>query len=111
MDITRRALVSGILLAAPVGLSALPGRAQPSPNSKSTPKSTPKAVPGNATGAEPATLEKPVLFDISTTSGSLKESVQNGQELVWHRKGEPAGRFFQITNIAWRCCAARPAAR
>ena len=42
----------------------------------------------------------PVDFEITTTSGSLKESVQKGQVLIWHRKDRPEERVFQIANIA-----------
>jgi hypothetical protein len=84
MDITRRAAL--------IGLSAfvvLPARAQPSP------KNVPKQP-----APEFATLEMPVDFEIATTSGSLKESVQKGQVLIWHRKDRPEERVFQIANIA-----------
>jgi hypothetical protein len=84
MDITRRAALIGLS-----AFAALPARAQ----------SSPKAAPKQP-NPEFAALEKPVIFDIATTSGSLKESVQNGQDLIWHRKGKPADRFFQIANIA-----------
>ena len=102
METTRRALLVGLSTVA-----ALPAGAQPSPgnapkgNAPKTggPTATPDSAP-KQTGQELATLEKPVLFDIATTSGSLKESVQNGGQLIWHRKGQPSARFFEITNIA-----------
>jgi hypothetical protein len=84
MHITRRAAI--------IGLTAFvmrPARAQPSP------KNVPKQPE-----VEIATLEKSAVFDIATTSGSLKESVQNGQELIWHRKDQPAERAFELSNIA-----------
>jgi hypothetical protein len=99
MDISRRAALTAALASA--SALVVPAQAQPSP--KAAPKPAPKATSGSepkAADPEAATLEKPVLFDISTTSGSLKESVQNGQELIWHRKGQAAERFFQVTNIA-----------
>src|ERR687888_167525 len=104
MDTTRRAMVVGLsVLAAPAAWPV--AWAQPSPKNapKASPENGPKVPPENApkqAGPEPATLEKPVLFDIATTSGSLKESVQNGQQLIWHRKDQPSARFFEITNIA-----------
>jgi hypothetical protein len=84
MDVTRRAAL--------ISLSALvvpPARAQPEP------KNAPKQP-----NPEFAALENPVVLDIATTTGSLKESVQKGQELVWHIKNRPADRAFQMTNLA-----------
>ena len=40
------------------------------------------------------------MFEISTATGSLKETAQKGQELIWHRKGKSAERRFQVANIA-----------
>jgi hypothetical protein len=97
MSISRRAALAAATLASASALLAPRLRAQPN---RTAP---PDARTGNATkkgDTEAATLEKPVALDIATTMGSLKESVQNGQELVWHRKGEPAQRLFQVTNIA-----------
>jgi hypothetical protein len=84
MDVTRRSALIGLS-----ALVALPARAQS--GSKNAPKQP---------SPESATLEKPVVLDISTTTGSLKESVQKGQELVWHIKDRPAERAFQMTNLA-----------
>ena len=84
VDVTRRAALVGLS-----SLVALPGRAQPGPKNGARPPSP-----------EFATLEKPVVLDISTTTGSLKESVQKGQELIWHIKDRPADRAFQMTNLA-----------
>ena len=75
-----------------VGLStfaAIPARAQPAP------KSQPKQA-----DVELAELERPAVFEITTATGSLKETAQKGQELIWHRKGRSADRRFQITNIS-----------
>src|SRR5882724_11261895 len=74
MDISRRAAVTAAL-ASVSALVVLAARAQPSPKGapgapKDAPKDAPKATPETAAkqlGPEPATLEKPVLFDISTT--------------------------------------------
>jgi len=49
---------------------------------------------------EYAELERPAVLDVVSTTGSLKETAQKGAELIWHRKGTPAERRFQITNIA-----------
>jgi hypothetical protein len=75
-----------------VGLSACmaaPVHAQPSP--KGDPKQN-----------EPdfAALEKPAVFELAPTSGSLKESVQKGQELNWRLKDKPAQGAFQLTNVS-----------
>jgi len=49
---------------------------------------------------ELATLEKPAVFDIAANTGSLKETMQKGQQLIWHLKEKPNDRRFQITNIS-----------
>jgi hypothetical protein len=62
------------------------------------------AVPAHAqTGrqsAEMVTLDRPAAFEIAPNTGSLKESVQKGQQLVWHPKEKPEDGRFQITNVA-----------
>ena len=83
MDITRRTALAGFS-----ALLALPARAQTNRNS------APRGAP------EIATLEQPVAFDIAPTSGHLKESIQKGQVLTWHGKGNPGERLFQLTNIS-----------
>ena len=74
-----------------VGLSlvALPACAEPN-------------QPGsaNSAGTEFATLERPVAFEISPSTGTLKETAQRGQELSWNRKDSPSERRFQVTNIS-----------
>jgi hypothetical protein len=67
---------------------AFPIHAQTAPKSKSDP------------GAESVTLERPVVFEITPTSGSLKETVQKGQQLTWRRHSSPNDPRFQVTNIA-----------
>jgi hypothetical protein len=60
------------------------------------------AQPGNAKpdAAEFAALERPVAFEISANTGTLKETAQRGQELIWARKDNPSDRRFQVTNIS-----------
>src|SRR5262245_15214445 len=62
------------------------------------------AVPAHAQtsrqNAEFMTLGRPAAFEIAPNTGSLKESVQKGQQLVWHPKDKPDEPRFQITNIA-----------
>ena len=83
--------LKGIAIAILVGLSliALPAGAEPN-------------QPGSAKpdGAEIAALERPVAFEISPSTGTLKETAQRGQELIWIRKDNPSERRFQVTNIS-----------
>jgi hypothetical protein len=51
-------------------------------------------------GAEHAALEQPGVFDITAKSGSLKETVQKGQELFWRRKTSDKERQFRLDNIS-----------
>jgi hypothetical protein len=50
--------------------------------------------------AEFVTLDRPGSFEIAPNTGSLKESVQKGQQLLWHPKDKPDDRRFQITSMA-----------
>ena len=50
--------------------------------------------------AEFVTLDRPATFEIAPNTGSLKESVQKGQQLVWHPKDKPNDSRFQITNLS-----------
>jgi hypothetical protein len=58
--------------------------------------------PGNAKPetADFAALERPVVFEITANTGTLKETAQRGQELIWVRKETPSDRRFQVTNIS-----------
>ena len=62
------------------------------------------AVPAHAQtsrqNAELVTLDRPATFEIAPNTGSLKESVQKGQQLVWHPKDKANEPRFQITNVA-----------
>jgi hypothetical protein len=44
-------------------------------------------------------LDRPAVFEITPNTGSLKESVQKGQQLVWHPKEKPNEPRFQVTNM------------
>ena len=57
--------------------------------------------PGNSTpdAAESVSLEAPAVFDITPTTGTLKETVQKGQQLIWRGK-EANDRRFQVTDIS-----------
>ena len=74
-----------------VGLSlvVLPARAEPS-----------QPASAKSDGGEFAALERPVAFEISPSTGTLKETAQRGQELIWIRKDNPSERRFQVTNIS-----------
>jgi len=45
-------------------------------------------------------LEQPAIFEITPISGTLKETVQQGQQLIWRGRGGPNDRRFQVTNIS-----------
>jgi hypothetical protein len=46
--------------------------------------------------AEFVTLDRPATFEIAPNTGSLKESVQKGQQLVWHHHVH-----FTPTSASW----------
>ena len=83
-QVTRRTALIGLS-----AVAAFPVRAQTAPAGR------PKQEE-----AEYAELERSAVFEVVSTTGSLKETAQNGQELIWHRKGTSAERRFQVTNIA-----------
>jgi hypothetical protein len=84
INLTRLAILAGLSI-----FVASAARAQP-------------VQPGNAKPdpAEFAALERPVAFEISANTGTLKETAQRGQELIWVRKDNPSDRRFQVTNIS-----------
>ena len=45
-------------------------------------------------------LDRPAVFEMNPNTGSLKESVQKGQQLVWHPKEKPNEARFQVTNVS-----------
>ena len=82
-----------------IGLSALiglPARAQNSETDGQT-----------GSVLDPAALEKPAMFEIVSISGSLKETKQTGQEMIWRRMGKPADRTFRLSNLAVGLLAVR----
>ena len=81
INVTRRAALIGLSTCV-----TLPVRAQTTNGSKDA--------------AEFVTLQQPTVFDIAANSGSLKETVQKGQQLTWRRKGAPNDGGFQVTNIS-----------
>ena len=52
------------------------------------------------TNGEFVVLDRPAVFEINPNTGSLKESVQKGQQLVWHPKEKSNEPRFQVTNIS-----------
>ena len=52
------------------------------------------------TNGELVVLDRPAVFEMNPKTGSLKESVQKGQQLVWHLKEKSNEPRFQITNIS-----------
>ncbi len=81
---TRRTALLGIST-----FIAMPLRAEPA--NKSAPKTD---------AANVVVLENPAAFDINAVSGSLKETVQKGQQLVWRAKDDRSEGRFQFTNIS-----------
>ena len=80
-----------------IGLSTfvvLPGRAQTTPT---------------ADAAESVSLEQPETFEITPTTGTLKETVQKGQQLIWGGNGGSNDRRFQVTNISIALLRNQPA--
>jgi hypothetical protein len=82
---TRRTMLIGLAASAPI-----PAGAQTPPAAKQ------KAAPTE----EFAVLDRPAVFEMSSQSGTLKETVQNGEDLIWRHKDNPSDRRFQISNIA-----------
>src|SRR5215472_6426091 len=81
INVTRRAALIGLSTCV-----AVPVRAQPTSRSKDA--------------ADSVTLVQPAVFDVAANTGSLKETVQKGQQLVWRRKGGSSDGGFQVTNIS-----------
>ena len=75
-----------------IGLStfvALPVRAQTAPTNEPT-----------LDAVESVLLEQPAIFEITPITGTLKETVQKGQQLIWRGRESPNDRRFQVTNIS-----------
>jgi hypothetical protein len=72
-----------------VGLATLvawPVHAQPTP----TGQPPPNAV----------SVEQSAIFDITPATGTLKETVQKEQQLVWRARRSPNERRFQLTDMS-----------
>ena len=62
------------------------------------------AAPAGKAGpdaANYASLAQPATFDVTANTGSLKETAQKGQQLVWRPKeGSNDDNRFQVNNVA-----------
>jgi len=83
IKLARRAALVALSL-----LVAWPGRTQTTTQNQTTPD------PVETVSLEPAILE------IAPITGTLKESVQKGQQLVWFGKEDPKDRRFQAANMS-----------
>jgi hypothetical protein len=45
-------------------------------------------------------VEQSAMFDVTAVSGSLKETVQKEQQLVWLARRTPNERRFQLTDMS-----------
>jgi hypothetical protein len=81
INVTRRAALIGLSTCV-----AVPARAQTTSRSKDA--------------ADAMTLQQSAVFDIAANTGSLKETVQKGQQLVWRQKGGASDGGFQVSNIS-----------
>jgi len=87
-------LIHGIAFIALATLLVLPARAQ-------APKGTPP--PGGREGPEneeAVSIEQSAVFDVRPVSGTLKETLQSGQQLVWRGRGSPGERRFAVTDMS-----------
>ena len=84
--LTRRAALIALSL-----LVASPSRTQTTTQNQITPD------PVETVSLEPAVL------DIAPITGTLKESVQKGQQLVWFGKEDANDRRFQAANMSVAC--------
>jgi hypothetical protein len=55
------------------------------------------------------TIEQPAVFDITPVTGSLKETVQRRQQLVWRARRSPNERRFELTDMSVALLRNQPA--
>ncbi|MBV8241697.1 MAG: hypothetical protein JOY75_12965 [Hyphomicrobiales bacterium] len=78
-------LAPRIALIALAAFLARPAHAQPAPG-----QAPPNAV----------SIEQSAVFDVTPVTGALKETVQNGQELVWRARRSPNERRFALADMS-----------
>src|SRR5215471_9055073 len=54
-------------------------------------------------------IEQPAVFDITPISGTLKETVQKRQQLVWRARRSPNERRFELTDMSVALLRNQPA--
>jgi len=45
-------------------------------------------------------IEQSAVFDVTPVTGTLKETVQNRQQLVWRARRSPNERRFELTDMS-----------
>jgi hypothetical protein len=78
-------LTPRIALIALAAFLAGPAHAQPAPG-----QAPPNAV----------SIEQSAVFDVTPATGALKETVQKGQQLVWHARRSPNERRFELNDMS-----------
>src|SRR5258708_4880981 len=58
--------------------------------------------PGQTSQPPPnaVSVEQSAVFDITPVTGTLKETVQKGQQLVWRARRSPNERRFEVTDMS-----------
>jgi hypothetical protein len=79
-------LIRPVALVGVAMVVAWPVHAQPAPTGQ---------PPPNAVSVEQA-----AIFDVTSATGTLKETVQKEQQLVWHARRSPNERRFQLTGMS-----------
>jgi len=62
----------------------------------------PLAQPGQTTQPPPnaVSVEQSAVFDVTPVTGTLKETVQKRQQLVWRTRRSPDERRFELTDMS-----------
>lgn len=81
-----------INLIRPFALIALATLVASSAHAQQAPKSQP---PPNSVA-----IEQSAVFDVTPVTGTLKETMQKGQQLVWRARRSPNERRFQLTDMS-----------
>jgi hypothetical protein len=79
-------LLPRIILIALVAFLASPAHPQPAPPGQLLPNAV--------------SIERSVVFDVTAPTGSLKETVQKGQQLLWRARRSPNDRRFELTDMS-----------